>query len=106
VQAAQDQVVHSSKEEGVTLPAVVRQVKPDYTREGMQRGIQGTVILSSVVRADGSVSDVTIVTSLDEQSGLDQAAVDAMKQWQFKPGTKDGQAVAVRIECEMRFALK
>lgn len=102
----QDQAVHSSREEGVTLPSVVKQVNPDYTRDGMQQGIQGSVILSSVVQADGSVGEITVVKSLDEPSGLDQAAVDAMKQWQFKAGTKDGQAVAVRIECEMKFALK
>src|SRR4051794_6221566 len=104
--AAQDQTVHSSKEEGVTLPSVVKQVKPEYTRDGMQQGIQGSVTLSSVVLADGSVGEVTVVKSLDEPSGLDQAAVDAMKQWQFKAGTKDGRAAAIRIECEMRFVLK
>lgn len=104
--AAQDQTVYSSKEEGVTLPSVVTRVNPEYTRDAMQQGIQGSVILSSVVQTDGSVSDVTVVQSLDEMSGLDQAAVDAMKRWKFTAGSKDGKAVAVRIECEMKFALK
>jgi TonB family protein len=104
--AIQDQTVHSSKEEGIAIPSVVTRVNPQYTREGMQQGIQGSVILSSVVLADGSVGEVSVVQSLDEPSGLDQAAIDAMKQWRFKAGTKDGRAVAVRIECEMTFVLK
>ena len=38
--------------------------------------------------------------------GLDQQAVKAAKQWRFRPGTKDGKAVAVSVTLEMRFTLK
>jgi periplasmic protein TonB len=105
VLSAQDRTVYTSRD-GVTLPSVVRQVKPEYTKSGLDQRIQGSVVLSSVILADGTVSDVRIERSLDEASGLDQAAVDAMKQWQFKPGTKDGQPVAVKIQCELTFTLK
>jgi periplasmic protein TonB len=91
---------------GVSLPQVVHEVKPDYTREAMQAMIQGTVWLECTVTEDGDVADITVTRSLDKEYGLDQAAVDAARQWKFKPGRKDGKAVAVRITIELAFALK
>ena len=51
-------------------------------------------------------SDVKVARSLDSVYGLDEAAVKAMKQWEFKPGLKDGKPVAVRISVDMAFTLK
>ena len=62
--------------------------------------------LETVVQPDGSVRDVKIVKSLDDVLGLDRQAVNAAKEWRFKPGTKDGKAVAVSVTLEMRFTLK
>lgn len=59
-----------------------------------------------VVGATGDVSDVTVSKSLDAEYGLDEQAVKAMRRWKFKPGSKDGQPVAVQVEVEMRFTLK
>jgi TonB family protein len=59
-----------------------------------------------VVLADGNVGDVTVARSLDTTYGLDQQAVNAAKQWTFKPGTKDGKPVAVRVNIELKFTLK
>ena len=89
-----------------TMPTVVREVKPDYTAEAKQRGIQGTVELSAVVNDDGTVGEVKVTRSLDDKYGLDEQAVTAMKKWQFKPGTKDGKPVAVQVTVEMSFKLK
>ena len=91
---------------GVTLPTVVKQVRPVYTQEAKDARIVGTVMLDAVVLADGMVGDVQVSRSLDQQYGLDEQAVKAMKQWQFKPGTKDGKPVAVRIDVEITFTLK
>ena len=44
--------------------------------------------------------------SLDPTYGLDEQAVAAAKRWEFKPGTKDGKPVAVRVTLEMSFTLK
>ena len=89
-----------------TMPTVVREVKPDYTAEAKQRGIQGIVELSVVVNDDGTVGEVKVTRSLDDKYGLDEQAVIAMKKWQFKPGTKDGKPVAVQVTVEMSFKLK
>jgi periplasmic protein TonB len=102
---AQDATVYKPGN-GVSLPQVVKQVKAEYTREAMQQMIEGTVGLDVVVQADGAVGDVSVTQSLDAVYGLDKEAVKAMKQWQFKPGIKDGKPVAVRIAVVMNFTLK
>ena len=53
---------------------------------------------------DGSVSNVRVVRPLDAE--LDEAAVAAVRQWQFKPGLRDGEPVRVAVEAEMSFALQ
>jgi protein TonB len=92
--------------DGATLPVVVREVKPDYTDEAKKAGIQGDIWLSVVVQADGTVGNVQVKRSLDTRFGLDEQAVIAAKQWKFKPGTKNGKAVAVEVTVEMTFRLK
>jgi TonB family protein len=91
---------------GVSLPQVTKQVKAEYTSEAMQNRIEGKVGLDVVVLSDGKIGDVKVVESLDKIYGLDDNAVKAMKQWEFKPGMKDGKAVAVRIHVDMAFTLK
>ena len=49
---------------------------------------------------------MTVTQSLDKEYGLDTQAVEAVEQWLFKPGIKDGKAVAVRVTIEMVFTLK
>lgn len=91
---------------GVTLPVPVKSVKPEYTEEAKRARIQGNVLLDVVVTAEGTVSDVKVARSLDTTFGLDQRAVEAAEQWTFKPGTKDGKPVAVRVAIELTFTLK
>lgn len=90
---------------GVSLPEVTREVGAQYTSEAMQNRIEGKVGLEAVVQSDGKVGEVKVVESLDALYGLDDNAVKAMKQWEFKPGLKDGKPVAVRIKVEMKFVL-
>jgi TonB family protein len=92
--------------DGVSLPQVTKQVKAEYTAEARQNRIEGKVGLDTVVLADGSVGDVKVAESLDSIYGLDKNAVAAMMQWQFKPGMKDGKAVAVRVHVMMNFTLR
>jgi protein TonB len=91
---------------GVSVPTLVRDVKPVYTEAAIAARIQGSVLMSAVVLPDGTVGDVTVVRSLDTVFGLDAEAVKAAKQWLFNPGTKDGMAVAVRVTIEMTFTLR
>jgi TonB family protein len=104
--AAPDRRPYTGQDAGVVLPQLRREVKPQYTAAAMQAKIQGDVELELVVRADGTVDSVTITKSLDEVHGLDNAAIEAAKLWDFKPGTKDGQPVDVLLHLNMRFTLK
>lgn len=101
-QAAGDQVYKPGS--GVTSPVLVREVKANYTEGAMRRRVQGTVVISCVVLTDGKVGDCAVTRPLDAE--LDQAAVEVAKQWQFKPGTKDGEPVAVEVSIEMSFTLR
>jgi protein TonB len=103
--AAQDATVYKPGN-GVSLPQVTRQVQPQYTQEAMSQMIEGEVLLDVVVSPDGSVGEVKVKESLDAVYGLDEEAVKAMKQWQFKPGTKDGKPVAGRVDVKRRFTLR
>ena len=91
---------------GVTLPRILKEVKPSYTPEAMRAKVQGTVLIQCVVRPDGSVSDVQVLRSLDSYFGLDQEAVKAARQWRFAPGLRQGQPVPVQITIELSFTLR
>ena len=97
-------LVYRLAEPGVAAPVLVREVKPDYTADAMTAKVEGSVKLECVVTAEGSVSNARVVQAL--HPGLDAAALKALSQWQFKPGTKDGKPVAVRVEIEMTFTLR
>lgn len=106
VPAAQDAAQVYDPGNGITLPVVVRQVQAHYTPAAMTARLEGTVVLQSVVLADGTVGDVRVLQSLDTEHGLDDQAIAAMKQWIFRPGQRVGKPVAVRILCEMKFTLR
>jgi TonB family protein len=91
---------------GVSLPRILREVKPTYTSEAMRAKVQGVVLLECVVRPDGSVTDINVVRSLDSVFGLDEEAKKAARQWRFVPGTRMGQPVAVQITIELTFTLR
>ena len=68
--------------------------------------MRGTVLLDCVVLPDGTVGDVDVVRSLDSVYGLDTQAAQAVRQWTFEPGIKDGVPVPVRVQVEISFALR
>ena len=88
----------------VTMPTVVRDVKADYPESAKKERVQGNVMLAVVVKKDGTVGEVTVKKPLHPE--LDEAAVKAMKKWEFRPGTKDGKPVDVAVDVEMTFNLK
>jgi protein TonB len=71
----------------------------------MRAKIEGEVVIEAVVLSDGTVGGVKIAKSLDALYGLDEQAVRSVKQWVFKPGRKDGQPVAVRVQITCAFTM-
>jgi TonB family protein len=98
--------VYDVHDEGVSLPQVVTEIRPTYTPEAMNAKIEGTMAVAAIVKTDGTVGDVRLTRSLDPTYGLDDQGIKAAKQWRFRPGTKDGTPVAVRVALEFSFTLK
>jgi TonB family protein len=98
--------IYDAGSNGVSIPTLVREVKPSYTADAIANRIQGTVLLAAVVLPNGTVGEVTVLRSLDTRFGLDAQAVLAATQWLFNPGMKDGLPVAVRVTIEMSFTLR
>jgi TonB family protein len=75
---------------------------PKYPADAVASKISGKVVLLVDVAADGSVADAQVEKS--EPAGVfDQAALDAAKDWKFKPTMKDGKAVAGRVRVPVNF---
>lgn len=89
---------------GIDPPSLLREVKPQYTDEGRRQGVEGDVLLEIVVRRDGSVGDVKILRRLG--AGLDQKAIDAVRQWRFSPARRMGAPVDVIVEVAVEFKLR
>ncbi len=87
----------------VTAPALLHRIEPEYTAEARSKGLEGVTTLYAEVTKDGSVANVKVVKSLDP--GLDAKAIDAVKQWRFRPGKRNGKAVAVAATIEVDFQL-
>jgi TonB family protein len=88
----------------IAAPEVVRKSDPAYPGELIHDGVQGTVILTAIIRADGSVSDIAVVKSLDPQ--LDQNAAQALSRWIFRPALKNGQAIDLEAVITVPFRTK
>jgi periplasmic protein TonB len=91
---------------GVSVPRVVREVKPQYTADAMRAKVQGKVWVEAIVMPDGNVGDAKIIRSLDSVFGLDQEALKAARQWKFVPGMRQGEPVPVIITIELTFTLR
>jgi TonB family protein len=91
---------------GVMPPVIIHEEKPQYTSEAMRMKVQGIVEVEAIVMPDGTVGQVQIVRSLDDRYGLDQKAVEAVKMWRFRPGTRMGKPVPVLVNIELTFTLR
>lgn len=88
---------------GVRAPTLVSKTEPEYSAEARAAKYQGTVVLSVVIGADGQATDIHLTKSLG--FGLDEKAAQAVSQWRFNPGQKDGVPVPVQAVIEVNFRL-
>jgi len=88
---------------GVSAPRALYSPDPEYSEEARKAKYQGTVVLWVVVGPDGRPKEVRVQRSLG--LGLDEKAVEAVRQWKFEPAKKDGSPVAVQINVEVNFRL-
>jgi periplasmic protein TonB len=86
-----------------TPPQVIYKVGPEYTQEALDSKTEGFVKLSITVGTEGTAMDVRVVNGLG--MGLDEKAVECVKQWKFKPATRDGDPTPTRAIVEINFRL-
>jgi TonB family protein len=88
---------------GVSPPRPIYQPEPEFSEEARKAKYQGICTLALVVGADGRPSNIHVQSSLG--MGLDEKAIEAVKNWRFEPAMKDGHPVAVAIAVEVDFHL-
>lgn len=101
-QPAESQPIHITV--GMTRPEIVHQVQPRYTELARRSGTQGTVIVEAIIDEQGRVTNVRVLRGLP--MGLDQAAVDAIQQWRFKPATLADRPVKVYYTLTVNFTIQ
>src|SRR5271167_3650893 len=88
--------------QGVSQGLLIRQVKPTYPPLARQARIQGTVVLQALISKDGSITSLTLVSG---HPMLAPSAIDAVKQWKYKPYLLNGEPVEVETEVQVNFTL-
>ena len=76
---------------------------PSYTEEARVAKLQGKVFLFVIITSAGTVDNAVVLRGLGK--GMDENALEAIKQWKFVPAMKDGQPIPVMLTVEMQFAL-
>jgi len=87
----------------VTAPAIIFKKNPEYSEEARKAKYQGIVVLEVEVDTSGLPSNIRVVRSLG--LGLDEKAIEAVKQWRFRPGRKNGYPVAATTQVSVDFRL-
>ena len=87
---------------GVAAAMLVYQIKPVYPRLAMQARIQGTVVLQAVIGKDGTVLDLHVISG---HLMLAPAAIEAVKQWKYRPYLLNNEPVEVDVQINVNFAL-
>lgn len=81
----------------------IEYVAPKFPASARNRGISGWVELEYTVRTDGSTGDI-VVTNSSPRRTFDNAAINAVSQWRYKPVIRGGKAVEQRAAVRIRFA--
>jgi TonB family protein len=89
---------------GVTPPTVISRVEPQYTPEARAAKYRGTVVVAATIHKDGTLTVNEVIQELDY--GLTPNAIEALEQWKFKPGMRNGEPVPVSLKIEVNFNLK
>lgn len=99
--AAQEPPVAGSG--GVPVPRRLRTVQPEYPPEALAAGQRGIVVLELTIDARGRVSDVKVIRSV---APFDDAAMAAVRLWEYEPVTVQGRQTPVRLTVPVSFALR
>jgi len=88
--------------DGIARPMKIYDVKPVYPQPAMAKQVGGSVVIEATIGADGKVHNARVLRSV---AALDQAALDAVRQWEYEPSRINGVAVAVIMVIVVTFSL-
>jgi protein TonB len=88
--------------DGIARPRKIKDVRPVYPPAAMASRSRGNVLIEATIGTDGKVHDARVLQSV---AVFEQAALDAVRQWEFEPSRVNGEAVAVRMVIVVTFAL-
>lgn len=93
--------------EEVTPPSIIpdSHVGPRYPRGPRIGKDPGTVVLETVIRRDGSIGEICVLSADPSGLGFEEAAIEAVKQWRYVPAKRDGEPIAVRFVVRVDFAM-
>jgi protein TonB len=86
-------------------PKYLENDPPHYPRVARRRGYSGTVVVQVLVNRSGRAEEVQLASSSGHRI-LDKAALSAVSEWRFEPGTKNGIPVSMRVKVPVRFSLR
>ena len=88
---------------GVRPPSILSQVDPEFSEEARKAKFSGNVVVDLIVDEQGNPSHVRVARGVG--MGLDEKAVEAVRQYKFKPATKDGKPVKVELSIDVNFQI-
>jgi TonB family protein len=88
---------------GVPPPQKTKDVRPVYPRDAQAARISGVVVIEATIGEDGKVRDAVVLRSIPL---LDQASIDAVRQWEFTPTTMNGKPVPVIMTVTVNFSIQ
>ncbi len=87
----------------VSSPAVIYQVEPEFSQEASKAKFMGVVLLNLIVDQNGQPQNVHVLRGVG--MGLDEKAIEAVRQYKFKPAMEDGRPVPVALNVEVNFQI-
>ena len=93
-------------DETIAAPEIVTKVEPAYPKDAIQARVDGTVVLRVVVRDNGTVGEVQVLSAVTGHPSFDYNAVAAVREWKYRPAMKDGYPVSVYYTVTMDVSLR
>ncbi len=84
-------------------PRKTKDVAPVYPQDAMQAHVEGVIIIEAIIDTEGKVGDAKVLRSIPI---LDQAALDAVRKWEYEPTVLNGQPVPVIMTVTVSFSLR
>jgi periplasmic protein TonB len=104
VAAAPRPVARAATDESISDAVLIRQVNPRYPTAAMRSNQEGWVDVEMTVGADGTVGNVSVVDAQPKHV-FDRSAIDAVSKWEFKPATRNGEAISATLRRRLQFNL-